>query len=531
MEGISRNTYFYCGKYSLVLDLRPAGIGEEGVLVRFVLFAVTLLSPLGLGVAAVGGYGPFYFYPLPILALAVLFRLWSGASARQAFLSGLAFGFGFFGAGVSWVYVSMHDFGHMQAPLAALATVLFCAFFALFPASVGWLQARCSSPATARRLLAAAILWAAAEWVRGWLFTGFPWLALGYSQAPFSPLAGFAPVLGVYGVSLVAALSSALLAAGFRRTRPFILHPSALILLAALWATGWGLKQVAWTQPTGVPVTVSLLQGDIPQDLKWREDRLEASLATYARLLLASEGKLAVLPETALPLFRHQLPADYEALLEERGRMKGGDVIVGLPEYADDGHEEYYNSAFSFGASAPQVYRKHHLVPFGEYIPFKAVLGWINQILVIPLADFSRGAVDQKPMRVAGQAVAVDICYEDVFGEEIIRQLPEATLLVNISNDAWFGDSVAPWQHLQISQMRALETGRFMLRATNTGMTAIVNQRGEVVRAAEPFTPAVLEGKVQGFGGATPYVRWGNYPALALMALLMAAVQLRRWKR
>lgn len=491
-------------------------------------FAFRLLPFAALGAVAVAGFAPFYLFPLPVVALALLFGAWAGAAPRRAAWLGYAFGLGFFGAGVSWVYVSMHDFGHMPTALAVLATVLFCGFLALFPAAVGWLQARYFPAATLHRALAAAALWTGSEWMRGWLFTGFPWLAVGYSQAPSSPLAGFAPVLGVYGVSLAAALSAALLAMSLRRSRPFIRHPSYLILVLVLWVAGWSLKQVAWTQPVGAPVAVSLLQGNIPQDMKWREDRLQASLVTYARLLLASDGRLAVLPETALPLFRHQLPEDYEALLAERGRMKGGDVIVGLPEYADGGRDEYYNSAFSFGASSPQVYRKHHLVPFGEFIPFKVVLGWVNQVLAIPLSDFSRGGSAQQPMKVAGQAVAMDICYEDVFGEEIIRQLPEATLLVNISNDAWFGDSVAPWQHLQISQMRALETGRFMLRATNTGMTAIVNQRGEVVRVAEPFTLAVLEGQAQGFGGVTPYVRLGNYPVLGLMVLLLGLAVWRR---
>jgi len=496
-----------------------------GFLLRSLL---SLFLPLILGVAAVGGFAPFYLYPLPVLALAVLFRLWWGASVRRAALSGLAFGVGYFGAGVSWIYVSMHDFGHMAAPLAVLATIVFCLFLALFPALVGGLQGRFFAPHGLRRILAAAVFWAIADWVRGWLFTGFPWLALGYSQAPASPLAGYAPVLGVYGVSLVAALSAAFLAVAFHKSRPFRLHPSYPLLVLALWGAGWGLKQVAWTVPQGEPVTVSLLQGDIPQDMKWREDRLQQSLATYARLMLMSEGRLVVLPETALPLFRHQVPDNYLELMAGRGQATGGDVIVGLPEYASDGKEAYFNSAFSFGASPSQVYRKSHLVPFGEFIPFKPLFGWVVQALQIPLSDFSRGAESQRPMRVAGQAVAVDICYEDVFGEEVIRQLPEATLLVNMSNDAWFGDSLAPWQHLQISQTRALETGRTMLRATNTGVTAIVGPHGEVERLAPTFTLAVLEGSAQGYAGATPYVRFGNYPALVLMVLLLAAIGWRR---
>jgi apolipoprotein N-acyltransferase len=202
-------------------------------------------------------------------------------------------------------------------------------------------------------------------------------------------------------------------------------------------------------------------------------------------------------------------------------KKNGGDLLIGLPERTDNNH--YYNSVLSFGSSPMQIYRKSHLVPFGEFIPLRPVFGWLLDVLQIPLLDFSRGSPEQRPLKVAGQLVAVNICYEDAFGEEVISQLPQATLLANFSNDAWFGKSMAPMQHLQISQMRALETGRYMLRATNTGVTAVINPRGEVLSQLPLFTTAALQYEVRGYGGATPYVLWGNYAVLLLCMLAITA--------
>ncbi|MEK6663918.1 MAG: apolipoprotein N-acyltransferase [Pseudomonadota bacterium] len=485
--------------------------------------------PFLLGAFTVLGYAPFYFYFLPPMTLAWLFHLWLHAGSRRASsLIGFAFGLGLFGAGVSWVYVSMHDFGMLPLPLAAFATLLFIAFFALYPTLLGYVQAWFRGSAAARLLLILPSSFALMEWVRGWLFTGFPWLTVGYSQAPASPLAGYAPLLGVYGVSLLLALSAGLCALiyhvwrGKRRQAGF-----AFAALLVLWGVGAGLKTIAWTQPVGSPVTVSLLQGNIEQDMKWREDRLMSTLITYRDLVLSSPSQLVILPETAVPLFYDQVPPAYLENLARHVRDKGGDIIVGLPE-RDIERRAYYNSVLSVGSAPSQVYRKQHLVPFGEFVPLKPVFGWFIDMMQIPLTDFARGSPLQRPLAVAGQKVALNICYEDVFGEEIIRQLPEATLLANVSNDAWFGDSIAPRQHLQISQMRALETGRTMLRATNTGMTAIVDEKGRITAQAPVFHQAALHAQVQGRAGATPYVRWGNGAFLTLAATLLAAALIWR---
>jgi apolipoprotein N-acyltransferase len=488
---------------------------------RFLPAAPYALAAL-LGALAVPGFAPLGWFPLPILGLAFLFRLAADVAPKRAFLLGWAYGLGLFLAGVSWIFVSISTYGGMPAPIAALATLLFCAFVALFPALALALGTRLAPPGWRRAILALPAAWVLGEWVRGWIFTGFPWLALGYSQVPDSPLAGFAPVLGVYGVSLLAALSAGALAAippsppGGRRARPAIL----LAFLAAVWLSGAALRQVDWTRPAPAPVSVTLLQGNIPQDLKFRPEKLEATLRHYARAVLASDARLIVLPETALPLFRSSVPRDYLDLLRDHARGRNGDLAIGIPE--DDGPERYYNSVMTLGGSPEGIYRKVHLVPFGEFVPFG--FRWAVDMMSIPLGDFGRGDPGQPPLAAAGEKLAVNVCYEDAFGEERIAAAREATLLVNVSNDAWFGASLAPWQHLQIGAMRSLEAGRWQLRANNTGITAILDDKGRVRARLEPFSTGALTGQAQGRTGSTPYLNLGNYPAtLVVIALLLLA--------
>ncbi|MDP1927232.1 MAG: apolipoprotein N-acyltransferase [Thiobacillus sp.] len=489
------------------------------------------LASLLAGALAVGGFAPLNLWPLPLLSLAALFGLLLRVSTRRAgFMIGFAWGLGFFLTGVSWIYISLSVYGGMSMWLAGLATLLFCSVLALYPALVGALQARWTLTPSLKLLLGLPLMWGLSEWVRGWLFTGFPWLTLGYSQVPASPLAGYAPVLGVYGVSFVLALIAALLAWSLTpRQRP-ALRGWAITAALALGVGGQALHGGVWTTPIGAPTSVALLQGNVPQDMKWQADKTRATLDSYARMAAAAPAQLIVLPETALPLFESALPDADRARLAAIGKENGGDVLAGLPTGSLDG--AYYNSVISLGSAASQRYHKTHLVPFGEYIPLKSVWGWVITVLHIPLSDFARGMPDQRPLAVGGQQVAVNICYEDVFGEEIIRQLPAATVLVNVSNLAWFGDSLAPWQHAQMSQMRALETGRMMLRATNTGLTAIIDTQGQLLASLPPFTSGSLSGSIQGYAGSTPYIRWGNTLVLALwgllgMGLLLACVKRR----
>jgi apolipoprotein N-acyltransferase len=483
--------------------------------VSFPLLVLSLIA----GALAVAGFAPFELWPLPALSLALLFALLMRVSSgRAGFLIGFAWGLGFYLAGVSWIFVSLSVYGGMAPWLAALATFLFCAFLALFPAAVGALQARWRRSPKLRLLLLIPLLWGVTEWVRGWVFTGFPWLVVGYSQVPVSPLAGYAPLVGVYGVSFLLALIAALLAWSVTTRSLVSKRAWAVVTIVALGVGGQILRGISWTMPDGAPTSVALLQGNVPQDMKWQPEKTRATLESYARLAAASPAQLIVLPETALPLFESDLPNVYRDGLISLGQNNGGDVLAGLPTGSPQA--AYYNSVVSLGTAPSQRYHKVHLVPFGEYIPLKSIWGWVIEVLHIPLSDFARGATDQRPLAIGGQRVAVNICYEDAFGEEIIRQLPAASVLVNVSNLAWFGDSFAPWQHTQMSQMRALETGRMMLRATNTGVTAIIDAQGHVLATLPLFQPGSLSGKIQGYAGSTPYVRWGNRPVLIVWGIL-----------
>ena len=474
------------------------------------------------GGLAVPAFAPFEWCPLAALSLAALWALLAHTeSRRRGFLIGLAWGLGAFLGGVSWLFVSLHRYGGMAVPLAGTAILLFCAYLALFPALASGLfvALRRGSPGADAALAGA--LWLLTEWLRGWLFTGFPWLAVGYSQTPPSPLAGWLPVLGVYGVGGLLAGGAAWLAlAGREWKRP-------LTGVAVLLAAGWGLAQVAWTRPVGPPLQVALLQTNIDQQLKWDPARLDAWLDHNLSLVAAHPASLVVLPETTLPLLADQLPVGYLAAVSAPVRAMGGELILGV--FLRNGAGRIHNGALALGQGGVQQYHKQHLVPFGEYSP--PLFHWFYDLVNIPMADQTRGAPDQPPIQVAGQKIAVNICYEDVFGEEIIRALPEATLLLNLSNLAWYGDSFAQPQHLQIARVRALETGRSMLRSTNTGMTAVVRPDGEVAAVLPAFESGALVAEVQGYAGLTPYARTGNWPALILAAAILAWAWPRRRMR
>jgi apolipoprotein N-acyltransferase len=449
-----------------------------------------------------------------LLGYAVLIYTWMRAPGwRIAALAGFWFGLGLFGAGVSWVYVSIHRFGGMPAPLAAFATLAFCAFLALFPALAGALQARVRSSAGMRAVLVIPACWTLVEWVRSWILTGFPWLTAGYAAID-SPLAGYAPIGGVYLLSLATLASAGLLCCVAARQGRWI----AAGVFVALGTIGAALKGIAWSEPAGPALTASLLQGNIPQDLKFDPARYARTLDTYLRLADQSRGRLIVLPETAAPRFLDQVEPDFLQKLEGVARRNNGDLLLGVP--LRTGPTTYFNSVISLGASPPQKYDKTHLVPFGEFIP--TGFRWINSILAFPLSDFSRGDPKPAPLGVAGERVAINICYEDVFGAEIARQLPAATLLVNVSNVAWFGDSLAPRQHLQIARMRTLETGRMLLAATNSGMTAAIGTDARVIAELPQFVEGKLEVSAQGYQGVTPYVRFGDWLALGACVLAIA---------
>jgi len=481
------------------------------------------------GIIAVAGFAPVGFAALAVLSLTALALLWLRTPRPgHAAAVGFAFGLGFFCAGVSWVYVSLHYFGMMPLPLAVIATLGFCAILAFFPAAAGFAWGRLfggSGRAAVPLIFGFPALWTLSEWCRGWVFTGFPWLGMGYAHTD-TLLAGYAPVGGVHAVSLAAAGCAGLLAY-LVVTHSIRRRVAMVAALAVVLAAGAALHAREWTHPEGAPVSVALAQGNIPQSMKFDPAIYQATLATYQRLVEsanargtgAAPARLVVLPETAIPRFLDQVDPGCLDHLRDTAAAASADVLAGAP--LREGEDHYYNAVVSLGASPPQAYRKVHLVPFGEFIP--PAFGWVLNILHIPLADFDRGPLDQQPLALnGGLRVAVNICYEDAFGNEIIRQLPRANLLVNASNVAWFGDSLAPEQHAQISRMRAMETGRYMLRATNTGVTAIIDQHGTMVASLPQFTEAVLRGTAQPFTGATPFVLIGD-GAVILLSLVMTA--------
>ena len=496
-------------------------------------------AALLLGIASVFGFAPFGAWAVSLLALAGLFALWQRAGTPHAAAwIGYAYGIGLFGAGTSWTYVALSTFGGMIPILAAIGTAGFCVYLALFPALAGWTVARLAPPGSPARLAIAAGAWTVAEWLHSTGYPGFPWLATGYAQVG-GPLAGFAPIGGAFLAGLAVAAAAALLvyATTSLERRRYLAAVIGAAAIASIAVGGIALSAIEWTQASGEPIAVSLVQGNIGQDEKFDPAYREKTLAIYAELAESAKGRLIVLPESALPMFADEVPDALISQLRAVAVRNGGDLLTGLfffePRESEDEEDRYYNSVVSIGTAPIQIYRKHHLVPFGESIPAKPVVGWlIRRVLAIPLADQTPGPAYPQPMEVAGQRLAVNICYEDAFGGELIRQLPSATLLVNFTNDAWYGRSLAAEQHAQMSAMRAIEAGRPMLRATNTGITAIIDHHG-VERARLPwFTRGVLEGSIAGRTGATPYVRFGDAIALGaslvMIAIALAALRLQR---
>ncbi|HHI92989.1 MAG TPA: apolipoprotein N-acyltransferase [Gammaproteobacteria bacterium] len=492
--------------------------------------------PLLAGAALPLAFAPVDLFPFAIIMPAILFYFWLRASPRQAFVRGYLFGVGFFAVGISWVAVSFYRFGSMGMALSAAATLLFVLFLALFPALLGWVSRRYFSALSDGFYLVLLVpaLWVFFEWVRGWIFTGFPWLNLGYSQTD-SPLVGIAPVLGVYGTSWLVALSASLLLyALMNKNKQRVI---ALTALPAVWLVAGGLAQVAWSEAKGTPVTASLIQGNVPQNIKWRPEQRGPTIELYTRLSSDRwDRDIIIWPETALPAYLHQAQSFLENLVSRERKNGGAALLTGLPVMSGQDDGQYYNGVVrvdvdAAGEVSTQIYRKAHLVPFGEYIPFKSVLGGLLDILQVPMADFSRGSATQPLLEVGDNKIGMSICYEDAFGEEVIRALPAASFLVNVSNDAWFGDSFAPHQHLQMARMRAIETSRPMLRATNNGVSAVIDHHGALLATSPQFKIAVLDGEIQPQQGTTPYVRVGNWPVLLALLVVLVVCTLRVNKR
>ena len=478
----------------------------------------TTLLCLFAGALTSFAFSPYDVYPLAVLGPAVLLIIWRKAGPGRAFYSGYLFGLGLFGVGVNWIHISINLFGGVNFIGAMALTFLFVAFISLYPALVGYSSRRFFSRCSSFNylVLIAPSVWVLGEWLRGWLFTGFPWLNLGYSQID-SPLGGLAVLTGVYGISWSLMFTAGAFAALFKTDR----FQKGIVLTAALflWGAGWLAEKHDWTRFQGSEISVALVQGSVPQQLKWNAEMQQVSLDLYKGLSGPYLGSdLIIWPETAIPMFYYPGAAIEKDLLEitHHGHTR---LLTGLP-YVDRKTDRYYNSIVMFNDKV-SYYHKRHLVPFGEYLPFKSLLGNLLKFLQIPMSDFSAGTAARPLLEDDKFAIGVSICYEDTFGEEMIESLPDAEILVNVSNDAWFGDSAAPHQHLQMARMRALESGRYLLRATNNGISAIIDEKGEITGRSAQFIPAVLAGTARLYEGMTPYARLGNTPVITLALLLL----------
>ena len=498
-----------------------------------------------LGVAAIAGltvplaFAPFEWFWLAPFSYAALIYLWTDRTPRRAFALGFVFGCASFGAGTYWTFIAVRVFGEAPIALAAFLTVGLTVVLALFLACAGYVAARWLRTSGAMgRLVAVPAVWLLAEWLRGWLFSGFGWLAPGYSQTE-SWLMGFAPIAGVHAMTWLVLLTAgalvALVAPAVRATPAAAraalgTRVAAAGVLAAVFGASFAVRNVEWTAPTGRTLDVALVQGAITQDIRWNPEQLPPTRALYAELTATAAGADLILwPEAAIPSL-YEYERRYLDAVRRLVHERGSTVLTGILRQDPRTTEPAYQNVLVALTEEPQIYVKRHLVPFGEYFPVPSFIREWMRLMSLPYTDVEPGDAGQPALDVAGEKVAVTICYEDVFGAEQLHYLPEATLLVNVSNDGWFGDSLAPHQHLQIARVRAAEAGRWLLRATNTGVSAVIDPRGRAVATIPLFEQAVLEHTVESYAGATPYARVGNYPVV-LGALVLALVPLAGRRR
>jgi apolipoprotein N-acyltransferase len=479
------------------------------------------------GVALALAFAPFNVWPLAVVCPALLFICWHGVAPGRAAWRGFLFTSGTFLAGTYWLYHSIHVIGEAPLWVALLLMLGLVAIMGAYTALLGYVQARWLPPrGRIRHLLLLPAAWLLVEWFRGWFLSGFPWLSLGYSQID-APIAGLAPIGGVYGVGLGTVFAAGALAqfALAQRLRERVI---CVALVALPYLAGWPLLGTEWTRPEGRPISVAIVQGAVPQEMKWSKEYRDRTLELYRSLTRPELGRDLILwPEAALPALAHELN-DYLASLWAEARAHHSDLVMGLLHFDAEGRT-YRNGLLAL-SDANYWYDKRRLVPFGEFFPVpQFVRNWMK-LMSLPYTDFVPGAPSQPPLPAGGVLLGATICYEDAYGAEQLAVLARATVLVNVTNDAWFGDSTARHQHLEISRMRALEAGRPLLRAANDGISAMLDATGHIVASLPQPRPGVLTGTVQPRTGLTPYARVGNVPVVALSVLVLLGGSVAAWR-
>ena len=469
-----------------------------------------------------GASGSYAFAPYGIDWLIFLsigcffYQLLYISDKKTAFIIGYSFGLGFFGFGINWLYISINLFGGVNLIGSYCITGVLILFHALYPALLAILVCSCLKTGSRLYIFCVAALWTIIEWSRTWVLTGFPWLAIGYTQSD-TVLSAYAPVFGVYGISFTVSLISASLARSiYKLDKNTFFYAINIVIIIGL---AFILNNIKWVQQKENTWKVALAQAGIPQEVKWKPEYRQIAIDLYKELSEDFWGyDLLVWPETALPFFYHDGKSTIDEL-SQKAIATNTEFLLGIP-YSDPNTPDYYNSIISIGPSSG-IYLKRHLVPFGEYLPLDALIRPLLHWLEIPMSDFSSGRQVKPIIKIKQEHIGLTICYEDVFGEEVIDALPDASILVNVSNDAWFGDSAAPHQHLQMARMRSIETGRYLLRATNNGVTAIIDNKGTIVERSPQFKAHALSAEVKLFQGSTPYAQFGNKTIVIISILLL----------
>ena len=485
--------------------------------------ARTFIALLAAGALLPLALAPFSLWPIAIVSSAVLFWLLENNSAKQTFINATVFGFGLFISGVSWVYISMHDHGDVAAPLALLGTILFCVFLALLFAVPFIFSALMPQTPIALSIGLPAI-WVLSEWFRGWIFTGFPWLYAGYAHTD-TWLNGWAPVGGVLWLSYINGLAAATSVQLLRKAYGTTQLMAALVII--LWVMGYGLQKVDWTEPSGTELSVVLVQPNVNQEDKWSSSERDKILQRLASQTEAHWGADIILwPEGAIPALPRQV-SDYLIDIDNRAKVNQTSLLIGIPT-EDWRSRRYFNSMLALGDARGQ-YDKTRLVPFGEYVPLENVLRGLNRFFDLPMSSFSLGSANQPLLSVKNELIAPAICYEIAYPNLVAERATEAGLLLTVSNDAWFGRSMAPQQHMQMARMRAIENRKPLMRGTNNGVTALVNYRGEIDQQLEQYSASELSGTIAPREGQTAFTHLGSWPTVLLSILICLSLMIKRW--